>query len=670
MRYIYLFLIMMSAFVCQAQQLQLKYTKTTDPFKWTVSGIEFNQNQNQTLLTVKVKNTAYDTRVISFSQGEYLYSDKFPRGIKAIDNSYRFNSITKNVSLCYNDEISFVLTFPSSQIGNGGNFDLRIGTHFNLNEIPMPELTLSDVNKYMLTWEQFYNDHRKVRLTYKNVTEVKTAIQNDVEKWQRKGEFESTMAWKTRVNDQTRQQYVAEVTSKLSVQYQSELNNMRSEQVRLAEDYEKYKGSLLSKYYQHKITHAQNIFNSSSFELQPYDADNQTFLIHSDLYGDILLPVPIEEAPSFKNNWFQIRANIKPDFVPNGEDVALNKLLFSNNGKEYIFDSHTIANYAITDVNYNFAPIEIAEINFDDIKIDGMPSNSTKISSSVVAINSNAVISQSGVTPTVKHISASDKSDIDTAIPRNTEIKNSTTFAVIIANEKYNNVSNVSYAENDGYILSKYLVNTVGIPNDHVKIYSNATYGNMAGALKHIKNLSIAFGDKLNLIFYYAGHGVPNEQTKQCMLLPIDGDAVIPETCYDVNKLYSDIGNLNANSVIVMMDACFSGSIRGDGMLYASRSVKIKSNHAEPKGNMVILSASQGDETAFPFDKEQHGLFTYYMLKYLQENKGNITLGNLSDYLIEQVKQQSVVTNGKIQTPMVQFSNDIKNTWRSWKLAQ
>ena len=660
---------MMFSFVCHAQQLQLKYSKTTDPFKWTISNIEFKQNQ--TLLTVKVKNTAYDTRVISFSQGEYIYSEKFPRGIKATDNSYRFNSVAKNVSLRHNDEISFVLTFPSSQIGNEKKINLRIGSHFNLNEIPIPELTLSDVNKQMLTWEQFYNDRRKVRLTYQNVTEVKTAIKNEVEKWQRKGEFESTIDWKARVNDQTRQQYVTDITSKLSAQHESELNKIRSEQVRLAEDYEKYKKSLLESYYQHKISRASNIFNSSNFELQPYDADNQTFLIHSDLYGDILLPVPIEEAPSFKNNWFQIRANINPDFVPNGEDVAFNKLLFSNNGKQYVFDSHTIANYAIADVNYNFAPIEIAEINFNDIKIDGMPSNSTKVSSSVVAINnSNAIISQTSVTPTVKHISASDKSDIDTAIPCNTEIKNSTTFAVIIANEKYNNVSNVSYAENDGYILSKYLVNTVGIPSDHVKIYSNATYGNMAGALKHIKNLSLAFGDKLNLIFYYAGHGVPNEQTKQCMLLPIDGDALIPETCYDVNKLYSELGNLNANSVIIMMDACFSGSIRGDGMLYASRSVKIKSNHAEPKGNMVILSASQGDETAFPFDKEQHGLFTYYMLKCLQENKGNITLGNLSEYLIEQVKRQSVVTIGKIQTPMVQFSYDIKDSWRSWKLAQ
>ena len=66
---------MMFSFVCHAQQLQLKYSKTTDPFKWTISNIEFKQNQ--TLLTVKVKNTAYDTRVISFSQGEYIIPKRY-----------------------------------------------------------------------------------------------------------------------------------------------------------------------------------------------------------------------------------------------------------------------------------------------------------------------------------------------------------------------------------------------------------------------------------------------------------------------------------------------------------------------------------------------------------------------------------------------------------------
>lgn len=660
---------MLTLLATKAQQMDVKYSKTTDPFKWTISWIELKSNE--TLISVRVKNTAFDTRMISFAQGEHLFSDKYPHGIKATHNSYRFNSSAKNVSLRHNAEISFVITFPSSLLSNNNNFNLKIGTHFLLDGIRIPELSLSDVNKQMQTWEQFYNAHKKTTLTYHNIDEVKSAIQKDVENWQKKGEFESTTAWKNRVNDKTRQQYISEITAKYSSRHEMELNQMRREQVELAENYETYKENLLNKYYQHKIARASNVMASSKFELKPYDADNETFLIHSDLYGDILLPVPVAEAPSFKQNWLNICHNIKPEFVPNGEDVALNKLVFINSGARYTYDSHTVANYAIADVDYNFAPVEIAEINFSDVKIEGISDLSNSISSSVVGVNSQgSALAQTNVVPSIRRISASDKSDVDIAIPQNSMLKNSTTFAVIIANENYNSVSNVPYAENDGSTLAKYLKNTLGIPKEHIKTYNDATFGNIAGALKHINNLSLAFGDKLNLILYYAGHGVPNEQTKSCMLLPVDGDALLPETCYDVDRLYSTLGKLNAKSIVVMMDACFSGSLRGDGMLFASRSVKIKSNFAEPKGKMVVISASQGDETAFPFEKEQHGMFTYYLLKCLQENRGDVTLGDLSEYLINQVKRQSVVSNGKLQTPMVQYSPEVGEDWKLWELAQ
>jgi len=670
MRYIATLIFTLFAMVLQAQQMELKYSKLTDPFRWTVSWIE--TNPTSTRVSVSVKNTAFDTRVISFSQGEFAYYGSIPKGagIKATSNSHRFNSNAKNVSLRHNDEISFILTFPTGKLGAGNVFSLRLGTHFTLNDISIPELSLADINRQMQTWEQYYNAHKKAKLTYRNIEEVKRAIQLDVENWQKKGEFESTLVWQTRVNEKTRQQYIADVTLKFSTQHERELNQIKREQVELAENYETYKQSLLDKYYQHKIARATNTFIGSDFELKPYDADNETFLIHSKTYGDILLPVPVNEAPSFKQNWATICNNIKPEFVPNGENVALNKLVFTNNYKKYAYDSHTVANYAITDVNYNFAPVEIAEINFADIEIDGVSAIPNNVSSSIVRLNNHGGLAQNNFTPTRNKISASDKSDVDISIPQNTELKNSTTFAVIIANEKYNSVSPVPYAENDGIILSKYLINTVGLPKEHVKIYNNATFGNMAAALKHINNLSLAFGEKLNLILYYAGHGVPNEQTKQCMLLPIDGDATMPETCYDVEKLYNTLGKYNANSIIVMMDACFSGSIRGNGMLFASRSVKIKSNQAEPKGNMVIFSASQGDETAYPFDKEQHGMFTYYLLKNLQESKGNVTLGKLSEYLIEQVKRQSVVSNGKLQTPAVQVGELVKDVWMDWKFGR
>lgn len=83
---------------------------------------------------------------------------------------------------------------------------------------------------------------------------------------------------------------------------------------------------------------------------------------------------------------------------------------------------------------------------------------------------------------------------------------------------------------------------------------------------------------------------------------------------------------------------------------------------------MVIISASQGDETAYPYEMEQHGLFTYFLLKKLQENKGDVTLGELTDYITEQVKRQSVVSNGKLQTPTVAVSPSFQSQWRTFKI--
>lgn len=669
MRYLTIFILILTALVSKAQRIDINYTKTIDPFRWTISYIEFKSDI--TNISVKVQNTTNTLRSLSFIQKERLYIDKYPYGIESVDNSYHVGQITKNITLKNREEISFILAFRCPQLISENKFGLRIANYFEIKNIPIPELTLADINKQMMTWDQYYNEYRQANLTYSTIEEVKKAIRADVEIWQKKGEFESTSAWQRRVNDMTRQQYISELTSKYSSKFENEMNVMKNEQLKLAEDYEKYKQNRLNTYYQFKSQRAKDIFLDAGFELKPYDADNETFLIHSNSYGDILLPVPVDEAPFFKQNWNNICRNIKPEYVPNGTEVALNKIIFRNNGKDYIYDSHTVAKYAITDVNYNFAPVEIAEINFNDMEIDGIKAIPKNVSSSVVGLNNQGdVLAQTKITPERKSVSASEKSDVDVSIPHNSKLKNSTTFAIIIANEKYDNVSAVPYAENDGAIFSKYLKNTLGLPDEHITVYNNATFGNIAGALRKIEEYSNAFGDKLNIILYYAGHGVPDEKTKQCMILPTDGDPVIPETCYDVDKLYANLGKLHANSIVVLMDACFSGSLRGDGMLFAARSVKIKSAHAEPQGNMVILSASNGDETAFPFEKEQHGLFTYYLLKCLQENKGDVTLGSLSDYLVEQVKRQSVVSNGKIQTPMVRYSPEIENYWRSWKLVR
>jgi len=116
------------------------------------------------------------------------------------------------------------------------------------------------------------------------------------------------------------------------------------------------------------------------------------------------------------------------------------------------------------------------------------------------------------------------------------------------------------------------------------------------------------------------------------------------------------------------MDACFSGSQRSGDMLASARGVAIKVTQDAPVGNMVVFSAAQSDETAFPYRNKGHGMFTYFLLKKLQETKGEATLGELGEYITSNVRQQSIVINSKSQTPTVTPSATMGDKWRGMKL--
>lgn len=61
-------------------------------------------------------------------------------------------------------------------------------------------------------------------------------------------------------------------------------------------------------------------------------------------------------------------------------------------------------------------------------------------------------------------------------------------------------------------------------------------------------------------------------------------------------------------------------------------------------------------------------MFTYFLLKKLQESKGDCTLGELGDYIQTNVRQQSVVVNRKNQTPTVMPSGTMIEKWKNLKL--
>lgn len=437
---------------------------------------------------------------------------------------------------------------------------------------------------------------------------AKAYVENGINEWQKKGEFERIAEWQQRVNEASRQQKINEL---------------------LAEVQDKYCAF-------HSKTMKLNL------TLGKYDAENEVFAITDPKYGTMYIAVPFDEAPMFKSNWNSKK--VTPQVQIYDDEVKFSALTFSMpNGKQYTYRNTDAVNYNLAEMTYNFEPVEF-----------NLPKSSTP----------QPQQGQRNITTTKVTLA---KSAVDTNIPT-TDASNPNTFAIIFANEDYKNVASVPFAKNDGTIFQKYCLKTLGIPASNIHYVENASFNDIRIQLAWLKDVCDAFDGNASVIIYYAGHGIPDEETKSAYLLPVDGDGRYVQSAYKLDEFYQKLGAMKAKTVTIFMDACFSGSKREEGMLVAARGVALAPRKGVPQGNMVVFSAAQGDETAYPNNDEQHGIFTYYLLKKLQETKGDVTLQDLGNYIITNVRQQSIVKNGKIQTPCVIPSTSVGNAWQSWKL--
>jgi hypothetical protein len=277
--------------------------------------------------------------------------------------------------------------------------------------------------------------------------------------------------------------------------------------------------------------------------------------------------------------------------------------------------------------------------------------------------NGVAMVSKDGVTTLLQNPLLA--SDVDINIPV-TNVKNEETFAFVFANQDYTKFS-VPFAINDGKLFKEYCAKTFGIPKNNIQFYENATFGNMISAINKIKDYADAYDGDARFIVYYSGQGVSDENSKIPYLLPVD--AVLNNlsaTAYSMEKLNRELSELSAKSIWLIIDACFNGADKEGKMLASGRGVAVKPNPNRADGNLILFSATSGNETAYAYKEKNHGLFTYYLLKKLQETNGDITSKALTDYVTVEVKKQSV-GNTSVQSPTVIVSEKLIN-WQTLKL--
>ena len=93
-------------------------------------------------------------------------------------------------------------------------------------------------------------------------------------------------------------------------------------------------------------------------------------------------------------------------------------------------------------------------------------------------------------------------------------------------------------ATNDGKSFKNYCEKTLGIPKENIKYIENATYGTMLGGIDWIKRFIKIKDGNAKVIVYYAGHGFPDDNTKQAYLLPTDGIGANTKIALQLDDIY------------------------------------------------------------------------------------------------------------------------------------
>lgn len=284
---------------------------------------------------------------------------------------------------------------------------------------------------------------------------------------------------------------------------------------------------------------------------------------------------------------------------------------------------------------------------------------------------------------------------IDYNIPKAEENSNTNTYVLIIANERYGApLPDVPYAYNDGEVLTQYCVRALGIPARQVRIIEDATETDLkVQGINWMKDVSVANKGNVNFILYYAGHGFTDAE-RNPYLAPaginynkikamrkkktINTDARLSRRdtkkllnqCIRIDTLCTWFNRVQYNSVTIILDASFDGNQRdGSPLVNMKHNDKKRSKGLRIRNDIVVFSAADWNKTAYSFDEQHHGFFTYFLLKELKKSKGNIDYYDLFNTVDLELQKESAL-QGKLQAPTVTPGGKIKESWGNLRLRQ
>ena len=227
-------------------------------------------------------------------------------------------------------------------------------------------------------------------------------------------------------------------------------------------------------------------------------------------------------------------------------------------------------------------------------------------------------------------------------------------IAVIIGNADYtklgHDIPDVRPAHADAAGIRLYVTQALGISDKNIIAMTDATAAQMLAVFGSDKDHRGQLYDwvksgRSRVFVYYAGHGAPGNDDGGPYLVPADAEASrIGLSAYPLPLLYDNLAKLPAESITVVLEACFSGQSQAGSLVGKASPILISSKAVTPPAKVTVIAAAAGDQIASWEPDETHSLFTEYFLRGMSgeadkppygNGDGVVSLAELEPYLKE-----------------------------------
>ncbi|TAN61674.1 MAG: caspase family protein [Magnetospirillum sp.] len=240
--------------------------------------------------------------------------------------------------------------------------------------------------------------------------------------------------------------------------------------------------------------------------------------------------------------------------------------------------------------------------------------------------------------------------------------------AVIIGNADYGkqgkDIPDVKPAYADAEGMRRYATQALGVREGNVIVLRDATSAQITRVFGSDKDHRGQLFDwtkpgRSRVFVYYSGHGAPGRDGGTPFLVPADADAArIELNGYPLRQLYDNLGKLPAESVTVVLEACFSGLSPAGSVLGKASPVFFEVKAPPVPANLTVIAAGAANQVASWEPDDSHGLFTKNFLVGMAgkadfDKDGKVGLDELDRYLKDTLTYLARRHYGRDQTAQI-----------------